>query len=110
MNLTGVTSYPNILPLKGFTSYRYNAKNKSFEESKDWIFYSVPYWDEEETKSAMLTFLIRKWLVPGENIFAEIKRFRIIAEKYRNRKKRFGLRFVIIASIFNKHQQAKMGL
>lgn len=45
-----------------------------------------------------------------ENVFGEIKRFRIIAEKYRNRRKRFGIRFTIIASIFNKHQNAKQGL
>ena len=45
-----------------------------------------------------------------ENVFGEIKRFRIIAEKYRNRRKRFGLRFAIIAAIFNKHQKAKIGL
>ena len=45
-----------------------------------------------------------------ENVFGEIKRFRIIAEKYRNRRKRFGIRFTIIAAIFNKHQKAKAGL
>jgi hypothetical protein len=38
-----------------------------------------------------------------ENVFGALKRFRIIAEKYRNRRKRFGIRFTIIASIFNKH-------
>jgi transposase len=45
-----------------------------------------------------------------ENVFGELKRFRIIAEKYRNRRKRFGIRFTIIASIFNKHQTEKLGL
>ncbi|NOT81029.1 MAG: transposase [Bacteriovoracaceae bacterium] len=45
-----------------------------------------------------------------ENVFGEMKRFRIIAEKYRNRRKRFGIRFTIIASIFNKHQKVKTGL
>lgn len=45
-----------------------------------------------------------------ENVFAGIKRFRIIAEKYRNRRRRFGLRFTIISSIFNKHQDARNGL
>jgi len=42
-----------------------------------------------------------------ENVFGELKRFRIIAEKYRNRRKRFGITFTIIAAIFNKHQEAK---
>ncbi len=34
-----------------------------------------------------------------ENIFAIFKKFKIITEKYRNRRKRFSLRFNLIASI-----------
>ncbi|WP_416375072.1 hypothetical protein [Spiroplasma poulsonii] len=30
-----------------------------------------------------------------------LKNFKIITEKYRNRRKRFGLRFNLIASIYN---------
>jgi hypothetical protein len=37
-----------------------------------------------------------------ENVLALIKRFRILADKYRNRRKRFGLRFNLIAAICNK--------
>lgn len=36
-----------------------------------------------------------------ENVFATIKYFKIIAERYRNRRKRFGLRFTLICAIFN---------
>ncbi|KAF0852080.1 transposase [Spiroplasma poulsonii] len=36
-----------------------------------------------------------------ENIFAILKKFKIITEKYHNRRKRFGLRFNLIASIYN---------
>ncbi|BET37447.1 hypothetical protein SAP269_00360 [Spiroplasma ixodetis] len=36
-----------------------------------------------------------------ENVFAWLKRFKIISEKYRNRRKRFGLRFNLIVSIYN---------
>jgi len=36
-----------------------------------------------------------------ENVFAALKKFKIIAEKYRNRRKRFALRFNLIAAIFN---------
>ncbi len=36
-----------------------------------------------------------------ENVFAHLKKFRILAGKYRNRRKRFGLRFNLIASIYN---------
>ena len=30
-----------------------------------------------------------------------LKRFKIIADKYRNRRRRFGLRFNLIAAIYN---------
>jgi hypothetical protein len=36
-----------------------------------------------------------------ENIIREVKIFRIIAEKYRNRRRRFTLRFNLIAAIYN---------
>jgi hypothetical protein len=36
-----------------------------------------------------------------ENIIRSIKIFRILAEKYRNRRKRFSLRFNLIAAIHN---------
>jgi len=39
--------------------------------------------------------------VKVENVFGWIKRFRIFAERYRNRRKRFGLRFNLIAGIHN---------
>lgn len=37
----------------------------------------------------------------NENVIAMIKRFKIIADRYRNRRKRFGLRFNLIAGIYN---------
>ena len=39
--------------------------------------------------------------VTVENIIRELKIFRIIAEKYRNRRKRFALRFNLIAALYN---------
>ena len=36
-----------------------------------------------------------------ENLFTHLKRFRILQGRYRNRRKRFGLRFNLIASIYN---------
>ena len=36
-----------------------------------------------------------------ENVIGWIKKFKIIAEKYRNRRKRFGLRFNLISAIYN---------
>lgn len=39
--------------------------------------------------------------VINENVIGRLKRFKIIADKYRNRRKRFGLRFNLIAGIYN---------
>jgi hypothetical protein len=39
--------------------------------------------------------------VVNENVIGSLKRFKIIADKYRNRRKRFGLRFNLIAGIHN---------
>ncbi len=39
--------------------------------------------------------------VLNEHIIGRIKRFRVVADKYRNRRKRFGLRFNLIAAITN---------
>jgi hypothetical protein len=36
-----------------------------------------------------------------ENVFSILKRFKIISCKYRNRRKRFGLRFNLIAGFYN---------
>jgi hypothetical protein len=37
----------------------------------------------------------------NENVIGSLKRFKIISDKYRNRRKRFGLRFNLIAAIHN---------
>jgi hypothetical protein len=37
----------------------------------------------------------------NENVIGSLKRFKIIADKYRNRRRRFGLRFNLIAGIHN---------
>jgi hypothetical protein len=39
--------------------------------------------------------------VLNEHVIGKLKRFKIIADKYRNRRKRFGLRFNLIAGIYN---------
>lgn len=44
---------------------------------------------------------IARQRVLNEHVFAFVKRFRIIAERYRNRRKRFGLRFNLIAGLYN---------
>lgn len=37
----------------------------------------------------------------NENVIGKLKRFKIVSDKYRNRRKRFGLRFNLIAGIYN---------
>ena len=37
----------------------------------------------------------------NENVIGLVKRFKIIADRYRNRRKRFSLRFNLIAGIYN---------
>jgi len=37
----------------------------------------------------------------NENVIGMIKRFKIIADRYRNRRKRFALRFNLIAGVYN---------
>jgi hypothetical protein len=39
--------------------------------------------------------------VINENVIGSLKRFKIIADKYRNRRRRFALRFNLIAGIYN---------
>lgn len=39
--------------------------------------------------------------VLNENVIGSLKRFKILTDRYRNRRKRFGLRFNLIAGIYN---------
>lgn len=44
---------------------------------------------------------IGKRRIGVEHVIGKLKRFKILAERYRNRRKRMGLRFNLIAAIFN---------
>lgn len=39
--------------------------------------------------------------VVNENVIGMLKRFKIISDRYRNRRRRFGLRFNLIAGLYN---------
>jgi hypothetical protein len=39
--------------------------------------------------------------VLNEHVIGKIKRFKILSDKYRNRRKRFGLRFNLISGVYN---------
>lgn len=45
--------------------------------------------------------LLARERVVNENVIGMLKRFKIISDRYRNRRKRFGLRFNLIAGIYN---------
>ncbi len=45
---------------------------------------------------------ISKARVPAEHVIACIKRFKVVSDRYRNRRKRFGLRFTLVAAAYNK--------
>ena len=50
--------------------------------------------------------------VVNENVIGSLKRFKIISDRYRNRRRRFGLRFNLIAGIHNyeiKESNAEAG-
>lgn len=53
----------------------------------------------KEKKAENRSLSIRRVVV--ENVIGLLKRFKIISDRYRNRRKRFGLRFNLIASIHN---------
>ena len=48
----------------------------------------------------MINYKIKFYQV-NEYVIGKIKRFKIVADKYRNRRKRFGLRFNLISGIYN---------
>jgi len=54
----------------------------------------------DATQKAFNRQLSRKRILI-ENIIRKLKIFRILSERYRNRRKRFGLRFNLIAAIYN---------
>ena len=44
--------------------------------------------------------------VLNENVIGKLKRFKILSDRYRNRRKRFGLRFNLIAGLYNYELKA----
>jgi len=44
---------------------------------------------------------LSKERVLNENVIGSLKRFKILSDRYRNRRKRFALRFNLIAGIYN---------
>lgn len=53
------------------------------------------------TKDKRKNQLLSSERVLNENVISLLKRFKIIADRYRNWRKRFGLRFNLITAIYN---------
>ena len=59
----------------------------------------------KEEKRANRALARRRIVV--ENVIRSLKIFRILAERYRNRRKRFSLRFNLVAGIYNYELNTK---
>jgi IS5 family transposase len=57
-----------------------------------------PLTQSQKTYNRMLS----SYRVVVENVIRFLKRFHILTDRYRNRRKRFGLRFNLIAAIYNQ--------
>ena len=63
---------------------------------------------KELTREEKLTNkILSSQRVVVENVIREVKIFRIVADRYRNRRKRFGLRFNLLAAIYNLNLTVK---
>lgn len=77
-------AYPNIqTPHKKDRKSKLNPRPKLTKEQKQ---------ENKEFNSKRITI---------EHVFSSLKKFKIIHDTYRNRRRRFGLRFNLICSIFN---------
>ena len=93
---SGVHIHPQIKSLtdtgyQGITKLHSNAELPKKKTKKH------PLSREDKQKNRKLS----SERVLNENVIGMIKRFKIIADRYRNRRKRFGLRFNLIAGIYN---------
>jgi len=93
---SGVHIHPQIKSLtdtgyQGITKLHSNAELPKKKTKKH------PLSKEDKQKNRKLS----SERVLNENVIGMIKRFKIIADRYRNRRKRFGLRFNLIAGIYN---------
>ena len=56
-----------------------------------------PLSNEEKLQNRQLSSI----RILNEHVIGRVKRFKILSDRYRNRRKRFGLRFNLIAGIYN---------
>ena len=76
---------------QGLTKIHNNSETPTKKSKKH------PLTDEQKEKNRLLS----PKRIFCEHVIGKLKIFRILKERYRNRRKRFGLRFNLIASIYN---------
>lgn len=93
---SGVHIHPNTKSLTdtGYQGIQKLHPNSDFPKKKT---KKNPLTKEDKKKNRELS----SERVLNENVIGMLKRFKIIADRYRNRRKRFGLRFNLIAGIYN---------
>lgn len=64
MNVSELIS--QLVAVNGIPKYAYNSGK--FDPKNDTVFYSGPYWDENEVIAAIDAFLTGRWLVSGEHV------------------------------------------
>tara|TARA_R110000868_G_scaffold155691_6_gene382207 strand:- start:79820 stop:81136 length:1317 start_codon:yes stop_codon:yes gene_type:complete len=48
--------------------FLYNKKLETFDAEKDWIYYSGPFWGDEEVSAAIESLISGKWIAAGEKV------------------------------------------
>lgn len=91
-----------VLVDSGYTGInKYHANSKVFQKRSK----RKPLTQEQKRQNRELSG--RRVL--NENVIGKLKRFKILSDRYRNRRKRFGLRFNLIAGIYNFELKFKGG-
>jgi hypothetical protein len=98
---TYVAKQTHIITDSGYTGIDKIHENSIFPKKRS---KKTPLTKEERKANKKIAAL----RVLNEHIIGRIKVFRVLSSKYRNRRKRFGLRFNLIAGIYNK-EYAKQG-
>ena len=72
------------------------------------LFSSSSFVPKKKSKNNPLTKQDKQWnrelardRVLNEHVIGQVKKFKIVSDRYRNRRKRFNLRFNLIAGIYN---------
>lgn len=93
---SGVKILPTIKILTD-TGYQGIAKIHSNTEHPKKKSKKNPLTKEDKRKNRDLS----RERVLNENVIGMLKRFKILSDRYRNRRKRFGLRFNLITALYN---------